>query len=47
MDENAADRKIKRFLQHAAVMINLWIPVIKRNQYLNYFYSIIIDEEKE
>jgi len=47
MNEGAANRKIKRFLQHAAVMINTWIPVGKRNQYLNYFYSIIIDEEKD
>ena len=47
MPEEAANRKIKKLLQHAAIMINLWIPVEKRNQYLNYFYSIIIDEEKK
>jgi len=46
MNEGAADRKIKNFLMHAAVMINSWIPLEKRNQYLNYFYSLIIDEEK-
>lgn len=47
MNEGAADKKIKNFLSHAAVMINIWIPVEKRNQYLNYFYSLIIDEEKK
>lgn len=45
MDEQAAHNKINRMLMHAAVMINTWIPVKKRNQYINLFYSYIIDEE--
>jgi len=47
MNESAANRKIKKFLMLAAVMINIWIPVDKRTQYLNYFYSLIVDTEKE
>jgi hypothetical protein len=47
MNENAAHRKINNLLMYAAVVINSWIPVEKRNQYLNLFYSYIIDEEKE
>jgi hypothetical protein len=31
----------------AAVIINSWIPVEKRNQYINLLYSYIIDIEKE
>jgi hypothetical protein len=46
MNEDAANRKIKRAIQQIAIMINLWIPVEKRTQYLNYLYSFIIDEEK-
>ena len=47
MNEAAANRKIKKILSYAAVMVNLWIPVKKRTQYLNYFYSLIIDEEND
>tara|TARA_B100001939_G_C16872312_1_gene586994 strand:- start:737 stop:892 length:156 start_codon:yes stop_codon:yes gene_type:complete len=47
MNEGAAHNKINRLLMSAAVMINSWIPVEKRNQYLNLFYSYIIDTEKE
>lgn len=48
MNEKAAHNKINNLLMHAAVMINTWIPVEKRNQYINLFYSYIIDtEEKE
>jgi|TARA_Y100000361_G_C11139912_1_gene334410 hypothetical protein len=45
LPEKAADRKIKSLLQFCAVIINMWIPIEKRNQYLNYFYSIIIDQD--
>jgi hypothetical protein len=44
LNEGAADKKIKRLLQYAAIMIMSWIPAEKRNQYLNYFYSLFIDE---
>lgn len=44
MNEMSADRKIKKLLQSAAVMIMCWIPAEKRNQYLNYFYSLFTDE---
>jgi len=44
MNETAADRKIKKLLQKSAVMIMCWIPAEKRNQYLNYFYSLFTDE---
>jgi len=47
MNEKAAHNKINRFLMHAAVMINTWIPAEKRTQYINLFYSYIIDEEQE
>jgi hypothetical protein len=47
MNEKAADKKIKRNLEHAAAMVLCWIPKEKRNQYLNYFYSLIIDTEKK
>ena len=47
MNEESANKKIKNLLSYCAVMINLWIPVEKRNQYLNFFYSLIIDEEIE
>ena len=43
MDEKPADKKIKRNLEHAAAMIMCWIPKDKRNQYLNYFYSLFTD----
>ena len=46
MNEQAAHNKINRFLMNAAVMINIWIPLEKRTQYLNLLYSYIIDEEK-
>lgn len=44
LPEKAADKKIKKLLQHSAVMIMAWIPAEKRNQYLNYFYSLFTDE---
>ena len=44
LPEKAADKKIKRNLEHAAAMIMMWIPAEKRNQYLNYFYSLFTDE---
>jgi len=44
LNEGAADKKIKKHLQYAAVMIMAWIPADKRNQYLNYFYSLFTDE---
>jgi hypothetical protein len=44
LPEKAADKKIKRNLEHAAAMIMCWIPREKRNQYLNYFYSLFTDE---
>jgi len=44
LPEKAADKKIKRNLEHAAAMIMMWIPKEKRNQYLNYFYSLFTDE---
>ena len=44
LPEKAADNKIKKLLQHAAVMIMAWVPAEKRNQYLNYFYSLFTDE---
>ena len=47
MNEQAAHNKIHRLLMHAAVMLNTWIPAEKRTQYLNLFYSYIIEEEKE
>tara|TARA_R100000278_G_scaffold52940_1_gene44433 strand:+ start:1063 stop:1218 length:156 start_codon:yes stop_codon:yes gene_type:complete len=47
MNEKAAHRKINNLLMYVAVIINSWIPVEKRNQYLNLFYSYIIDEERE
>ena len=33
MNETAANRKIKKILSYAAVMVNLWIPVKKRTKY--------------
>jgi len=47
MNEQAAHNKINRLLMHAAVMLNTWIPAEKRAQYINLFYSYIIEEEKE
>jgi hypothetical protein len=47
MNEGAAHKKIIRLLMSAAVMINSWIPIKKRSQYLNLFYSYIIDIEEE
>jgi|TARA_B100000925_G_C21975148_1_gene459750 hypothetical protein len=48
MNEEAANRKIKKLLSHCASMINIWIPVNKRVQYLSFLYSLIlIDTEEE
>jgi len=47
MPEKAAHNKINNLLMYVAVIINSWIPVEKRNQYINLFYSYIIDIEKE
>lgn len=47
MPEEAAHRKINKLLMFVAVIINSWIPVEKRNQYINLLYSYIIDIEKE
>lgn len=47
MNEKAAHRKINSLLMYVAVIINSWIPVSKRTQYLNLFYSYIIDKEEE
>jgi len=47
MPEKAAHNKINNLLMYTAVIINSWIPVEKRNQYINLFYSYIIDIEKE
>jgi hypothetical protein len=44
LNEKAADKKIKRNLEHAAAMIMCWIPKGKRDHYLNYFYSLFTDE---
>tara|TARA_Y100001972_G_C7404082_1_gene209903 strand:- start:168 stop:317 length:150 start_codon:yes stop_codon:yes gene_type:complete len=42
MNQKAADRKIKKLLSHCASMINIWIPVNKRIQYLSFFNSLIM-----
>jgi hypothetical protein len=45
MNEQAADRKIKKLLMFVAVIINSWVPAEKRTQYLNFLYGYIIDKE--
>jgi len=41
LNEKAADRKAKRNLEYAAVIILCWIPKEKRNEYIDYFNSLL------
>lgn len=43
MNEQAADKKAKRNLEHAAAIIMCWTPKEKRDYYLNYFQSLFND----
>ena len=40
MNEQAADKKAKRNLEHAAAIIMCWTPKEKRDYYLNYFQAL-------
>ncbi len=46
MTESAANNKIQRLLIFASNLINTWIPLDKRTQYINFLNENIITEKE-